>query len=115
MRFHLALLTAAVVLALVGCGGNPEVTLAQLAQSQQDYAGQAVLTRGVVRHERDPDGSDYFVLADPHGTLVGLDPSQKARPFEGRLVHVSGVFEVKPGFGRVIHIVNISLVLDAPR
>jgi hypothetical protein len=99
---------------LAACGGNPEVTLAQLSQSQQDYAGQQVLTRGVVRHERDPDGSAYFVLSDPHGALVGLDPPQKASPFEGRLVHVSGLFEIKPGFGRVIHIVNISIVLAGP-
>lgn len=114
MRFHVVLLSASLALTLVACGGNPEVTLAQLSQSQQDYAGQAVLTRGVVRHERDPDGSDYFVLADPRGTLVGLDPAQKARPFEGRLVHVSGIFEIKPGFGRVIHIADISIVLNGP-
>lgn len=111
-RFHLALLCASVALASAGCGANPEVTLAQLSQSQQDYAGQQVLTRGTVRHERDPDGSAYYVLSDSHGFLVGLDPAQKASPFEGRLVQVDGLFEIKPGFGRVIHIVAISLVID---
>jgi hypothetical protein len=98
-------------LAVAGCGGRPEVTLQQLAQSQQDYDGQGVLTRGIVRHERDPDGSNYFVLSDPHGTLVGLEPVQKVSPFEGRLVHVTGVFQVKPGFGRIIHVTSISLVI----
>ena len=117
MRRHLALallapIIATAALALAACGGNPETTLAQLAQSQQDYAGQNVLTRGVVQREQDADGSAYYVLADPHGALVGLDPAQKAGPFEGKLVHVSGLFEIKPGFGRIIHIVNISLVLD---
>ena len=111
MRLYLPFLLVAIVLASVGCGGNPEVTLKQLAESQQDYDGQGVLTRGIVRHERDPDGSNYFVLADPHGMLVGLDPAQKALPFEGRLVHVTGVFQVKPGFGRIIHITSISLVI----
>lgn len=113
MRLFLPLLLVSVALVAAGCGGNPEVTLKQLAESQQDYAGQGVLTRGVVRHERDPDGSNYFVLSDPHGTLVGLDPAQKARPFEGRLVHVTGIFQIQPGFGRIIHITSISLVIGA--
>lgn len=113
MRRHVALLIAAATLACGGCGGDPEVSLKELAQSQQAYAGQRVVTRGVVRHERDPDGSDYFVLADPRGTLVGLQPAGLARPFEGRKVQVSGLFDIRPGFGRVIDIDGITPVLDA--
>lgn len=113
MRPQLVFLFASAALACAGCGGNPEVSLAQLSQAQQDYAGQDVLTRGVVRHERDPDGSDYYVLSDAHGTLVGLDPAQTAKPFEGRQVQVSGLFEMKPGFGRIIHIAKISLVIGS--
>jgi len=111
VRWYLSLLLASIASVSTGCGGNPEVTLKQLAESQQDYVGRGVLTRGVVRHERDPDGSNYFVLSDPRGALVGLDPAEKARPFEGRLVHVTGVFQVQPGFGRIIHITSISLVI----
>jgi len=112
VRIHRALLWTFIALACAGCGHNPSVTLAQLAQSQQDYIGQQVLTRGTVRQERNPDGSSYYVLADAHGALVGLDPAQKVRPFQGRSVQVGGLFEVQPGFGRVIHVVFIALVLD---
>ncbi|HTX25160.1 MAG TPA: hypothetical protein VMD03_10955 [Steroidobacteraceae bacterium] len=108
MRPNFPLLIAAATLASAGCGGNAKVSLAQLAESEQVYAGQRVLTRGVVRDERDPDGSTYFVLADPRGTLVGLEPAAKAIRFEGRLVQVSGLFEVQPGFGRLIHIATIA-------
>ncbi len=108
MRRYFPLLIAAVTLALTGCGGNREVTIGQLSESEQAYAGLHVLTRGVVRHERDPDGSSYFVLSDPRGTLVGLQPAETASRFEGQLVQVSGLFEVQPGFGRVIHIAVIA-------
>jgi hypothetical protein len=108
VRPYFLLLIAAVTLALAGCGGSTTVAIGQLAESQQAYTGQRVLTRGVVRDERDPDGSTYFVLADPRGRLVGLEPAATARRFEGRLVQVSGLFEVQPGFGRVIHIVTIA-------
>lgn len=109
LRRLLALLMLAAVLVGSGCGGGSgEITIAQLAQSQQDYVGQRVTTRGVVRYERDPDGRSYYVLADAHGVLVGLDPAGSARAFEGRAVQVIGVFEVQEGFGRVIHIAAIT-------
>jgi hypothetical protein len=107
MRTYLPLLLATASLALAGCGGNVSVTLGQLAQSEQTYAGRHVLTRGVVRYERDQDGSGYYVLSSPRGMLVGLKPAAAARRFEGRLVQVSGLFELQPGFGRVIHIAAI--------
>jgi hypothetical protein len=108
VRSYFPLLIAAVTLASAGCGGDTRVTLGELAESQQAYAGQRVLTRGVVRDERDPDGSTYFVLADPRGALVGLEPAATASRFEGRFVQVSGLFEVQPGFGRLIHIATIA-------
>lgn len=113
MRLYPPLLFASFVLVLAGCGASPEVTLQQLAESQQDYAGQRVVTRGVVRNERDPDGSSYFVLSDPRGALVGLEPADTARRFEGKAVQVGGLFEIEPGFGRVIHIASIALDLGA--
>ena len=102
------LITPLIAAAILGCGGgNGEVTIAQLAQSQQDFVGQRVTTRGQVRHERDPDGRAYYVLADAHGMLVGLEPEGAARAFEGRSVQVIGVFDFEQGFGRVIHIAAI--------
>lgn len=108
MRASFALLIAAGALASAGCTRNTNVTVGQLAESQQAYIGKHVLTLGVVRNERDPDGSTYFVLAGPHGALVGLEPAGMAHRFEGRRVQVSGLFDVQPGFGRVIHIANIA-------
>lgn len=112
-RLYFALLLTAATLLSAGCGsGATNVTLGQLAESQQTYVGQQVQTRGIVRHEQNPDGTPYFVLADPHGMLVGLEPAGAARRFEGRLVQVSGLFEVQPGFGRVIHITSIAPAKD---
>lgn len=108
MRPYLPLLIAAATLISTGCGSNTRVTLAQLAESQQAYAGRRVLTRGIVRDERNADGSNYFVLADPRGTLVGLEPAETASRFAGRVVQVSGLFEIQPGFGRLIHIATIA-------
>ncbi len=109
MRASFTLLIAAGALAAAGCVRNTNVTLEQLAASQQTYIGKHVLTRGVVHHERDPGGgSTYFVLTGPHGALVGLEPAGTARRFEGRLVQVTGLFDVQPGFGRVIHIATIA-------
>lgn len=108
MRSCIPLLIAALTLMSAGCSGVTPIALGQLAGNQQANAGKRVLTRGVVRRERDPDGHPYFVLADPHGTLVGLEPAETASRFEGRFVQVSGLFEVQPGFGRVIHIATIA-------
>ena len=107
MRPYYPLLIAAATLVSTGCGGDMVVSLGQLADSQQAYAGQRVRTGGVVRNERDPDGRTYFVLADSRGTLVGLEPAATASRFEGRNVQVSGLFEIQPGFGRLIHIATI--------
>ena len=110
MRLSFPLPIAAVTLALLSCGGTTKVSLGELAGSAEAYAGRRVLTRGIVRYERDPDGSAYFVLADPRGTLVGLEPAEAARRFEGQFVQVSGRFEIQPGFGRLIHIATIEPV-----
>ena len=112
MRRHFLLSIAAATLAVAACHADTNVTLGQLAESEQAYSGQRVVTRGVVRHERDPDGSSYFVLSDPHGTLVGLEPAGTAGRFEGRFVQVSGRFEIQAGFGRIIHIAAISLAAN---
>jgi len=108
MRRYFPLLIVAAALVCAGCGGSAQVSLEQLAESQQTYAGRRVLTRGIVRHERDPDGSDYFVLSDARGRIVGLEPAASARRYEGRRVQVTGLFEIQPGFGRVIHIAAIA-------
>lgn len=89
---------------LAACGRAAPATLAQLTAWQEAYAGQRVETDGVVREERDPDGTTYFVLSDRAGRRVGLKPRGRATPFAGRQVRVRGRFEVEPGFGRVIRI-----------
>ncbi len=108
MRRSLSLVVAATLAATAACSGNTQVNLEQLAEWQETYAGQRVATVGVVSEEHDADGSSYFVLSDPSGHRVGLQPSATASHFKGRLVEVSGLFEIQPGFGRVIHIAAIS-------
>lgn len=106
-RCALHLLLAVTAMAVAGCGGNDDVPIAQLARSQQTYIGQQVHTRGTVRLEQDPNGRSYFVLADRHGVLVGLQPAGLAAVYRDHRVTVSGQFDVQPGFGRVIRVVSI--------
>ena len=108
-RGGLPLVALAVASLLAGCGGSGRVSLAQLADRQQAFAGKRIETQGVVREERDPSGESYFVLSDGAGDLVGLKPRARVRAYAGERVDVRGRFEVEPGFGRVVWITAIAL------
>ena len=108
-------LVAGVVVILIaafaaGCGGggSKQVSLAQLAESQQVYDAEQVSTSGVVREERGGRGGSVFLLSDGRGDLVELEPAAKAAPYIGRRVEVSGRFELDPRVGRVIEDSRVS-------
>lgn len=103
----LAVLTAALALLSTACGGDPvEASLADLARDQDRFSGKAVITSGRVIRFEGPSG-DYYVLQDQDQNRVALIPRERAAPFNGASVRVSGTFDLKERFGRVIEIRTI--------
>lgn len=101
-------LTAALVFLSSACGGDPvQVSLAELAGDQEEFSGKAVVTSGRVKRFEGPSGA-YYVLEDPGQNRVALTPRRRAAAFEGDSVTVSGIFELKEAFGRVIDIDTIT-------
>jgi len=97
------------VVALAGCGGSGQTSLAKLASDQDAYFGKHVSTGGRVEAARNPQGSPYYVLTDLARDLVVLLPSGEARRFVGDAVVVTGRFGFDPHNGRVVHIERINL------
>lgn len=105
----LILVALAASLALVGsaCGGDAvDISLAELAQGQEELSGETVVTSGRIKRFEGPSGP-YYVLQDQEQNRVALTPARRAAAFEGDSVSVSGTFELKEGFGRVIDIETI--------
>lgn len=91
-----------------GCAGGPtEVSLTRLAQEQDAFSGDEITTSGTVRKFEDARGS-YFVLEDESRNRVALSPTSMVAGLVGEEILVTGNFEVRPGFGRVIEIERIS-------
>src|SRR5712691_61657 len=96
------------LLALAGCGGGGQTSLAKLADNQDAYLGKRVSTTGTVEVARNANGSRYYVLTGSAQDLVALLPDRTARRFVGELVVVSGRFGFDPHAGRVVRIERIS-------
>jgi hypothetical protein len=80
---------------------GPALSLAQEPQPQQppqDQAKSATFTGTIVR-----DG-DMFVLHDSSGQVYKLDDTQRAKPFEGKTVKVSGQLDTE---AKLIHVDTI--------
>ena len=107
LRVSAALAAALVLLAVAGCGGSGQPTLAKLAANQDAYAGKEVTVSGRVEEQANANGSHYYVLSDPAQDLVALVPAGRARPDRGRDVTVSGRFAVDAHVGRLIRIATI--------
>lgn len=96
------------VAALASCGGHGALSLAQLANNQDAYAGKEVSTAGVVEEQTNANGSHYYVLADPQQDLVALRPVSRVRRYRGQRVQVRGRFSVDPRVGRLIRVEQIA-------
>ncbi len=77
------------------------ISLSELADHQDQYAGQTVTTAGTVRHFT--DGGGYDVLEDPAGNRVMVRPASSVSAFLGHAVSVTGRFTVDSSAGRVIN------------
>jgi hypothetical protein len=108
LRRPAALLVALwALMLLVACGGDPEpVALSTLVGREAEYDGQRVEVHGVVRAFDDPDGR-YYVVEDAAPNRVRLSPTDRAAPFDGREVRVTGRFTFREDEGRRIAIDEI--------
>jgi len=96
---------------VAACGSTtvPHVSLAALASSQSNYAGEMLTTDGTVQKFSD-SSSTYYVISDAADDRVELQPSSKAASYNGRDVQVTGTLTVDPSTGRVITVTEIGSV-----
>jgi len=92
--------------ALLAACGATQVSLAQLADRQEQYAGHTVTVSGTVRHFT--DGGGYDVLEDPEGNRVLLRPESSVANRLGMTVTVTGRFSVDQAAGRVITVESVT-------
>lgn len=98
---------------LAGCApgdGVADVSLAELAASQQHWDGRDVRVRGVVRGFDDPR---HYWLEDALVNRVGLLPPELIAPHLGREVTIVGRYTYARDRGRRITISRIDAFDDA--
>lgn len=114
VRSSLTLLVVAGVATalLAACDGEPQqVSLASLVGREEQYDGQRIEVRGSVRAFDDPDGR-YYVVEDAWSNRVQLSPTERAAPFDGRQIRVTGRFSFREDQGRRIAIEEIGSLSD---
>ena len=77
---------------------QPGQTQPQQPQPDQNQAQTATFTGTVVKN------GDQFALRDSSGAVYTLDDSQRAKPFEGKTVKVTGQLDEQ---AKVIHVESI--------
>lgn len=100
-------------MALAGCtpgDGIEDVSLAELAASQQQWDGRSVRVRGTVRGFDDPR---HYWLEDALINRVGLLPPEVIAPHLGREVTIVGRYTYARDRGRRITITSIETFDDA--
>lgn len=73
----------------------------QQQQPDQNQGKTATFTGTIVKN------GDAYVLRDSSGATYGLDDPERARPFEGKTVKVTGQLDEQ---AKVIHVQNIESV-----
>ncbi len=99
---------AALLLVLVGCGGEAsprEAPLQMLVADPAGFDGQRVATQGVVRHFEAPL---HYWIEDEALNRVELFPPAMAAPLLGQEVRVVGTFRYAPASGRSLSLETIS-------
>lgn len=95
------------LISLHACQRGPqEVSLATLADKQDDYRGVTVTTTGVVTRIGEA-GDLHYVLEDEKQNRVELLPGTSAADWVGEAVVVTGRFDFKETRGRVLTIETI--------
>jgi uncharacterized protein YdeI (BOF family) len=77
---------------------QPDQAQPQQPQPDQNQAKSATFTGTVVKN------GDQFALRDSSGSVYTLDDSQRAKPFEGKTVKVTGQLDEQ---AKVIHVESI--------
>jgi uncharacterized protein YdeI (BOF family) len=77
---------------------QPDQAQPQQPQPDQNQAQTATFTGTVVKN------GDQFALRDSSGAVYALDDSQRAKPFEGKTVKVTGQLDEQ---AKVIHVESI--------
>jgi uncharacterized protein YdeI (BOF family) len=77
---------------------QPDQAQPQQPQPSQNQAQSATFTGTVVKN------GDQFALRDSSGAVYTLDDSQRAKPFEGKTVKVTGQLDEQ---AKVIHVESI--------
>jgi len=94
---------------LTACGTNSgSVTLETLVELQQEYNGERVATRGVLRTFESPR---HYWIEDDKLNRVALLPEDQLPPLVGRAIRVVGKFSYSPSTGRIITIEQMELEL----
>lgn len=101
---HVAIIAA--LLSLLACTGDSaaDVTLAQLAAQQNDYAGRQVVVSGTLRSH--PEPLHYWIEDDAYHR-VELDSPVDLKGREGEQLTVRGRFRYQPDQGRAITVVSL--------
>lgn len=94
---------------LTACGSNSgSVDLETLVGLQNEYNGERVATRGVLRTYETPR---HYWIEDENLNRVALEPEDKLPPLVGRKLRVVGKFSYSPSKGRIITIEHMELEL----
>lgn len=107
--------TLAVVGLLVSAGcvttgsGPVEVALADLSADHEEYDGQIVVARGVVRTFHEPR---HYWIEDTQLNRVEIQPQDRIRSYLGDEVRVVGRFTARDGEGRRIVLHDLELVAE---
>lgn len=113
-RRRLPIIMLAIVLTVIACSDDgTQVTLAELAEEQEQFRGDSVAVCGLLRKFDERD-NDHYVLEDEVENRVGVTPRSEVATFVGRRVCVVGAFDVDPEFGRVIQVDSIKRVERRP-
>ena len=92
---------------LTACGANSGgVTLETLVEMQNEYNGERVATRGVLRTYDHPR---HYWIEDDKMNRVALQPEDKLPPLVGRTLRVVGKYSYSPSTGRIITIEHMEL------
>ncbi len=100
------------MLALVGCGGDPgtsEVPLAVLAGNAEVHDGSRVITEGVVNAFEEPL---HYWIEDEDLNRVELFPHEMIAPHLGQRVRVEGQFAFSREEGRRLTIEAVDVLVE---
>jgi len=97
---------AFILLCLIACTGDSiaNVTLAQLAAQQDDYAGRQVIVGGTLRSH--PDPLHYWIEDDEYHRVELTYPGDLKR-HEGEYLTVRGLFSYHADRGRSIRVIAL--------